>query len=303
MEFGIDEQAVVREVKTMEDKKAREVIEKDIALNEMYEKQTTKGGFFNRKKAKKKEYSPNVVDSENTWREINLFIPEAISIAVALVAGIILMFVVRFISATGIELIREMLTDQAYLEVSALLNTVNTLFLGVAALPFLILVGFFLYRLFVFMPRRNRYPVLRIKRTGAIKFTVDSIKDHEMSFEKGFMGDKMKVVNPRKHWFENTGKPCIVLIEGDDSNADLNVLAGNVSAKAKDTTTINDMAFQDGRRFERMNMENAGKLLTPMNIILILILGAVGLVLFLVLKNPETTAQIIGQAPVAMGMF
>jgi hypothetical protein len=304
MNFGNKKEKPV-ETNRVEDKKDyKETLDGEIVSDKQYnyeqsqQNQNKKRGWFNKNKDKK-EFPIGSVDSETTWREINLFWPETIAIVGAVVAGAILMFIVRFMSATGIELIKDMLTEQAYLEVSAMLNNTNTLFLGVAAIPFLVLIGFYAYRFFVFTPRGNRYPFLRIKRSGAIKFTIDSIKNHEVQFDKGPMGDKMKVVNPRKHWFENNGKPCIVLIEGDDSNADLNVLAGNVSAKAKDTTTINDMAFQDGRRFERMNAEAKGAFLTPTNILLILILAGVGLALFFLLKNPETTAQLMG-APVAM---
>ena len=255
-----------------------------------------KSGLF-----KKKEQKPDVptsVTSDTLWREINLFWPETIAIVGAAIAGIILMFVVRYMSATGLELIREMLTDQAYLEVAGLISNINTLFLGVAAVPFLVLIGFYAYRLFVFTPRGGKYLVARVKRTGAIKLSIEKIKDMKIKFERGLLADEMTISNPRKHWIETTGKPMLYLFEGDDCNADLNVMAGNVSSKAKDVNTVNDMAFQDGRRFERMNMENKGNFLTPTNIILILILAGVGLALFFLLKNPETTAQLL-QGPVA----
>jgi hypothetical protein len=290
--------------RVQEEKEYKETIDGEIVSDKQYNYEQSqqnankKRGWFNKNKDKK-EFPKASVDSETTWREINLFWPETIAIVGAFVGGIILMFIVRFMSATGLESIKDMLTEQAYGEVAGLINNMNTLFLGIAAIPFLVLIGFYAYRFFVFTPRGNRYPFLRVKRSGAIKFTVDSIKNNEVQFDNGPLGDKMKVVNPRKHWFENNGKPCIVLIEGDDSNADLNKLAGNVSAKAKDTTTVNDMAFQDGRRFERMNAEAKGAFLTPTNILLILILAGVGLALFFLLKNPETTAQLMS-GPVAM---
>jgi len=93
------------------------------------------------------------------------------------------------------------------------------------------------------------------------------------------------------------------LFEGDDCNADLNIMAGNVSNKARDTNTINENAIALGRRIERYIQEKKDGLLTPMNILLILILGAIGLVLFLVLKNPETTAQLMGTVAPALTRF
>ncbi len=304
MNFGNKKKKPIELSRVREEKEHKQTSDGEIVSDKQYnyeqsqQNKQKKKGLFN-KFGNKKEFEKASIDSETTWREVNLFWPETIAIVGAVVAGIILMFVVRFMSATGLEMIRDMLTEQAYGEVAGMLNNINTLFLGVAAIPFLVLIAFYAYRFFVFTPRGNIYPFLRIKRSGAIKFTIDSIKNHEVQFDKGPMGDKMKVVNPRKHWFENNGKPCIVLIEGDDSNADLNVLAGNVSAKAKDTTTINDMAFQDGRRFERMNAENKNNFFTPTNMLLLLILAGVGIALLFLVTTPETTAELM-KAPVAM---
>jgi len=279
--------------------KEPEKIMNDRETNSTYNNKNTK----NNSVVDKKNVNLSSVDSETTWREINLFWPETIAIVAGLVAAIIITFVVRYMSITGLELIKDMLTEQAYGEVAGLISNMNTLFLGIVAIPFLILIAFYAYRLFVFTPRGNKYPVLRIKRTGAIKFTVDKIKDMEIDFEKGMLSDKMKINNPRKHWFENNGKPCIVLFEGDDCNADLNVLAGNVSSKSKDTNTINENAIALGRRIEKYIQEKGEGFLTPTNILLLVILGVVALTAFLVLKNPETVAQVLGQAPVAMAVI
>jgi len=247
-----------------------------------------------KKKGKKKrvEYSTT---SETLWREINMFWLETIAIVGAGIAGIILMFVVRFMSATGLEMIREMLTDQAYIEVAGLIQNVNTLFMGIAAIPFLVLIGFYAYRMFVFTPRKDRQLVARVKSTGAIRFSVENIGKQEIQFGKG-VSNNMTITNPKKHWVENTGKPIVVLFEGDDSNADLNVLAGRVSGKSKEINTVNDNAVSWGRRLEKYLQEEGKNFLTTTNILLIVILGVIGVVAFLVLKNPETTAGLLGGA-------
>jgi len=284
--------------------KAPATIEYDRVKNsEFNNRPLKKRGLFRKKNVDVEPVVPTSVTSETIFREVNLFWPETIAIVGAIVAGAILMFVVRFMSASGLELIREMLTEQAYTEVAGLIQNINTLFLGVAAIPFLVIIAFYAYRLFVFTPIKGKFLVARIKRTGAISISVDKIKDMKLKFERGLMGDEMKVVNPRKHWVENTGKPLIVLFEGDDSNADLNLMAGDVSQKAKDTNTINDSMFDLGVRWERKMQEKAKGFLTPTNILLIIIAGMVGLALFFLLKNPETTAALLGQgtqAPVAM---
>jgi len=266
--------------------------------------------YNNREKPKKRRLfgkkddtnlPPTSNGSDTIFREVNLFWPETIAIVGAFIAGLILMFVVRFMSAQGLELMRDMLTDQAYVEVAGMLNNINTLFLGVAAIPFLVLIAFYAYRLFVFTPRGNKHLTARIKRTGAIRFSVDKIKNGKLKFEHGIMGDDMTVTNPRKHWVEQTGKPCIVLFEGDDSNADLNLMAGDVSQKAKDTNTINDMMFDLGVRWERKMREKAQSFFTPTNIILIGICIGIVFIAFMVLKNPETTAGLLGGGLAIMG--
>jgi len=205
MQFGIDEQEVLDEIKSINNEKAKISARKD-SINQ--EQTQSNGGWFKKKRGKtkeEKEFPAVSIESETIWREVNLFLPEAIAIAVTAVAGATLMFLVRFMSITGLELIKEMLTDQAYIEVSGLISNMNTMFLGVAALPFLVLIGFFMYRLFVFTPRKNRYMVARVKREGAIRLSVESVKDGEVPFARGMMDDKMKINNPRKHWLESTG--------------------------------------------------------------------------------------------------
>jgi len=105
--------------------------------------------------------------------------------------------------------------------------------------------------------------------------------------------DKITISNPRKHWDESTGKPVIVLFEGDDSNADLNVYANKVTSKGRDTNIINDMAIEFGRRLERFYAEAKGGLMTPTMILLVVILIAVVAVGFFVIRQPDVIAGLM----------
>jgi len=259
------------------------------------ERKANKKGIRFRNKSDKKN-APQSIESETIWREVNLFWPETIAMVGAAIAGIILMFVIRFMSATGLELIREMLTEQAYFEVAGLLQNINTIFIGVAAIPFLVLIGFWFYRFLVFTPRKDKHMVARIKRTGAIKLTVEKIKDHEMDFERG-IATKMSINNPRKHWLENIGKPFIFLFEGDDCNADLNAMAGNVSSKSREVNTVNENAISYGRRIEKYIQEQKDNLFAnPMFYIMVVMLIAIVLVGFLVLQQPEQIQAMLAGA-------
>ena len=159
MQFDIDEQGVLDEIKNINNENLKVSARKD----SIYQEQTqSKGGWLKKKRGKtreEKEFPRSSVESETLWREVNLFLPEAIAIAVTAVAGATLMFLIRFMSITGLELVREMLTDQAYSEVAALVSNMNTMFLGVAALPFLVLIGFFLYHVPVLSWSKNKHSI------------------------------------------------------------------------------------------------------------------------------------------------
>ena len=270
----------------------------DRQKNSQYNNETNgiKQGRFNKNKVKK--IVPTSTESETLWREVNLFIPETVAIVGAGIAGLILMFVIRFMSASGLELIRDMLTDQAYIEVAGLIQNINTIFIGVAAIPFLVLIGFYAYRFVAFSIRKDKYLVARVKRTGAIKLTVEKIKDHELDFEKG-ISQKMTINNPRKHWLENLSKPFIFLFEGDDCNADLNAMAGNISSKSKEINTVNENAISYGRRIEKYIQEQKDNLFSnPMFYMMILVIIAVVIIGFLVVKQPEQIqAMLAGAGP------
>jgi len=241
--------------------------------------------FFKRKQAKE---IPTSVESQELWREINLFWPETIAITATVVATIAIAWFSRFISINSLETIKPALTDQAYAEVGIMLTNINTLTMAIGAVPLLVLLGFFLYRLFVFQPFGDKFLVARFKTTGGVRLSVDLLKNMKLKFRPNDpLTEEVTIKNPKKHWLDPNGKPFIVLVEGDDSNADITSLAGDISQKSKDTNTINDMEFDFGVRWERKMREKANALLTPMNIILGLILIALVFLGFLVMNQPE----------------
>lgn len=249
----------------------------------MYDRQ--KNSEYNNRNVK--DNTPIITESETIWREINLFIPETIGVALAAFGGIILLFVIRLLTSSGLEAIRDLLTEQAYVEVAGLISNMNSLMIGLIAIPLVVLIGFYAYRFMVFTPRKDRYLVARVKRTGAIKLSVDKIKEHELEFERG-ISNKMTVNNPRKHWIENLGKPFIFLFEGDDCNADLNAMAGDISSKSKEINTVNENAISYGRRIEKYIQEQKDNLFAnPMFYIMLAVLAAIVIIGFLVVKQPE----------------
>lgn len=283
-----DSSSIYNEVNALKQEHNKKPIENQQNYQEMkFAKR--KGGvldnFFKKKQAKE---IPTSVESQELWREINLFWPETIAITATIVATIAIAWFSRFISINSIETIRPMLTEKAYGEVGIIISNMNTLTMAIGAVPLLVLLGFFLYRLFVFQPFGDKFLVARFKTTGGVRLSVDLLKNMKLKFRPNDpLTEEVTIKNPKKHWLDPNGKPFIVLIEGDDSNADVTALAGEVSQKSKDTNTINDMQFDFGIRWERKMREKANELLTPMNIILGLILIALVFLGFLIMNQPE----------------
>lgn len=231
---------------------------------------------------------PDSVESENLWREINLFIPETIGITIAVMAAIFGVIIIRVIGFSWLEGIKDKLTESAYVEVANLVGTLNSAILIIVAVPILVLLGFYVYRFLFFMPRKNRYLTARVDRTGAIRLSVDALKDNEMSYSNTGLSEKMKIINPRKHLLANTGKPFIFLFEGDDANADLNIMAGNVSEKSKEINTVNENAIAFGRRLEKYISDKSNDLLhNPLFYMMLAIMAILIIIGFLILKQPE----------------
>jgi len=259
--------------------------------------------FFSKKE--EKDLVKTSVSSETIWREINLFIPETIALAcVGMFIGIMI-FVLRFISQNSLELIKSELTVSGYESVAGLIMNLNTMFLIVGIIPFLVFAAFWLVRFLNFMPRKGKYLTARVMKTGAIRLSIDKIIKDKILFKKEMLGQEVIIDNPKKHFVDNTGKPFIVLFEGNDNNTDLNVLAGKISGKANYVNTINANAIALGRRIEKYFQEESENLFSnPMFWILLAIAGLVILSLFFSLKAPETTAELLGKSmPGLIGGF
>jgi len=253
-----------------------------------------KKGLFGRKNKVEKFKS---VGTENPFREVNMFIPELIAIVLGLAGTIFTIFMVRFTAIGQLETTKDAL-GEAYPLMANLIQTTNQLTLLVGAIPLLILVGFFLYRFMVFQPRKNKFVVRRIFKTGAIRTSVDTLPSNKkIPFGKGFDSDTVWIGNPRKHWDYATGKPIIEIFEGDSTNANLNDYAQGINQKAKDSNTINDMAVSFGQRLERYLQEKKNNFLSnPIAWFLIVIIIVMALIAFVVLRQTNMLESMVGAA-------
>jgi ABC-type multidrug transport system fused ATPase/permease subunit len=92
MNFGNKKEKPVETNRVQEEKEYKETLDGEIVSDKQYnyehsqQKANKKRGWFNKNKDKK-EFPKSSVDSETTWREINLFWPETIAIVGATGAG------------------------------------------------------------------------------------------------------------------------------------------------------------------------------------------------------------------------
>jgi len=156
-------------------------------------------------KNKKTLYSTS---SKWIFREINLFIPEAIAIVI-----------------TGMAMV--------FLLVLGIITNTQMLLVIAPFPPLIVLVMFFVYRKVVFMPGKHRHLTQRILPSGALRFSVDDAKKGEIPFDNNPMAPKIRITNPKKNTDFNTGQPVITLKAGVGENIDL-ARSENTSQQAID---------------------------------------------------------------------
>ena len=157
------------------------------------------------KNIKGKSYSTT---SKFLFREINLFIPEVIGIAVGALGAMLLGFF-------------------------GLITNSLILVLCAGAIPLIILIAFFFVRMVIFMPNKHRHLTQRILPSGQIRFSVDEVKTNEIPFDRSPMSPKIRITNPKKNTDFNTGRPVITLKAGNGENMDL-ARSENTSQQAVD---------------------------------------------------------------------
>ena len=214
------------------------------------------------------------VTSDNVLREINLFIPELIAVVVSVLGFVLVSFFARLMMLSSLETLKAQMLNETYVALTSSLNTASYVFFFAGLIPVGLFAIFFLIRFTMFMPKKNRFLFLRIYDSGAIKLSVEELKP-EVGFSNALDSIKMTISNPRKHFDLANGKPFIVLKEGDDSNADLNIGKNHTSDKGVATSVVNDNAIALGRRIERYIAEQKGGFLSTTNILILIVIFVV----------------------------
>lgn len=152
------------------------------------------------------------------YRDIKLFIPEAIIYGVVVFLGILIFAMVELVNFFWLQGFQSRSSEAAFLEVSQQMAVLTQFHAVSFILLVLVVAGFFLFKTFLLMPNKNRVPVLRAFRGGILRPSVDTFKDNSMKFWGKPVGDKVNIDDPRLHVDWNTGLPYLVLIEGKGNN-------------------------------------------------------------------------------------
>ena len=206
--------------------------------------------------------------SKYLFREINLFIPETIGLGIAAMMCI-------FGIAFGILLKSDIL-----------------LIVG-AIIPLAVFGLFYMLRLILFMPNKNRFTTLRLLGSNAIRFSVDTVKNREIVFDKNHQNEKIRLINLTKHTDYASGKPVLALREGAGENIDLNEGA-KVSMQATDFSNILSSTWGTAEDYIRYNiLKKEDKKSTLLIIILLAVGVAVCVVIWMMMQNGASLDSLV----------
>jgi len=253
--------------------------------------------FFSFLKKKQKNVS---IESDTFFVENNLFIPEVITIVIAIMASVFIVFVSRLMILGQFEAQEALMEEGAYGAIASAINTANSLTILAVAIPCLVLAMFFVYKFFVFRPRKNKVPVLRVWKSGLMRFSVEKVQP-EMMFDKTPTSDEVHITQPRKHFDNNTGRPVLVLREGEAENASI-LPNSQVSQKAQDESNARASTWGTACRFTEYNIKKEASLLkNPLFILLIFVCIGLAVLGWIIIRQPEQLKAMLGQsAPVIM---
>ena len=209
------------------------------------------------------------ITSKDLLREINLFIPETMGIGVGAMACI---FCIAF---------------------GYLFNSTILLMIG-AFVPMIILVAFYMVRLALFMPNKHRHLTIRFFGSRALKLSVDDYKEREVKFDANPMSPKIKIVNLMRHFNFATGKPVILLQEGEPEN--ITVSRGdNISQIDRDFDALCMSAMNTQHAYDILTMQKEEKNKDVLILIVMIVVAVIGIAgLYLTWQNQSAMEALMG---------
>lgn len=239
----------------------------------------------------KKEPAWNkAVISKELFTEINLFIPQILGLILSVLIGLATVLVTRVMSIGLVENLKDQVSEEIYLSLSNNFNAWNNFVLIGVAVPILIYAGFLLVKFLFLMPRKDRNIVVRIFNARAILFSIENVKA-KMLFNPKDKKTEVMIDNPSKHYDYMNGRPIVFL--GQEDRTNVSVIREDVdpSGKGRDIDSMVGNALHTGYEIAREQLAQREDKTKIMLILLIVILAAIALVGFVVMRTPDTVIQ------------
>jgi hypothetical protein len=117
------------------------------------------------------------------------------------------------------------------------------------------------------MPTKNRFLTARVLGTNQIRFSIDDVQKGVIPFDKSAMSEKVKILNPKKHTDFKSGKPVIIMREGEGDNVSI-APTQNTSEQGKELRNVIDSVWGTAEAYTRYNLKAEEKKLEGMLILI-----------------------------------
>ena len=230
------------------------------------------------------------ISSRELIPEINLFIPQVLLFGISLIVGLIAIVLSRVMIAGILNPYAELLTE----EMLAQINLLNIIILVAILIP-IVCFGLFLFlKMMLFMPRKDRDLTIRLYGKNSMLLTVEKISS-KMRFNPRDAKTEIMITDPTKHFNYLTGRPIICLRENERTNISFQKDL-DISNKGKDTDSLVANALHTGYEIAREQSIKREDELKKVLILLIVVLGAIGLLGFFIIKMFDQVALAVSQA-------
>lgn len=227
------------------------------------------------------------------FRDIQLFVPEAALIVITFCASIFGFVLVWFMNSINVEALRSQVSQQGFNSLNTLIMN-SQIYYGVLLLiPLFILTSVFTYKYLFLMPNKDKRIVIRAWKNNMIRFSVEKPKENYIRLDPRDESTTVWVGNERKATDLVTGKPVLLIEEGETENSYINKSTTDPE-KQKDINNVRLSIWSAATRYQRyIDRQGNGFLSNPTNILIIIVLVLVVIIAgYMIFMQPN---QIIGQ--------
>lgn len=264
--------------------------------NHLFEEQKkTDSGMLSSFKAQKagKQVS---LSGDFIFKDVMLFKPEALIVVITIFISIIGFLVTSMLMVFKIDELKEFMSNQAMEKTTALFGDFRLYALIWVVIPVAVMMIVFLYKFMFFYPNGTKRIVVRAWKNNLARISVETIKDNKVLFDPSDKTTEVYVGNERKCTDTTTGRPIILVEEGEPENTRLHRSEKNPE-KFKDENNVKLSTWATATRYQRyIDRTGNGFFSNPTNIILIMVMVMVVVVIILIMMNNGGSGGIMESA-------